>query len=97
MTVGAPRRGPIALDFERKPFYSPAEVGRIAGISDQTVLDRIHDGRLYAARLGPRLYRIPLGALLQFLGAPPEIRWTHDPTARVDTRTDDPEDPAEPA
>ncbi|MHB8630669.1 MAG: hypothetical protein ACYC9W_01930 [Candidatus Limnocylindria bacterium] len=65
------------------------------GISDQTVMQRIHDGELYAARLGPRLYRTPLGALLQFVGAPPEIRWTRTPEAHVDARTDDPEDAAE--
>lgn len=95
MVVDVRTRGSVALDFERKPFYTPAEVGRITGISDQTVLDRIHDGQLYAARLGARLYRIPLGALLQFLGAPPEIRWARDPEAHVDAKTDDPEDAAE--
>jgi excisionase family DNA binding protein len=77
----------VAFDFERKPFYTPAEVSQIADISDQTVLQRIHDGELYAARLG-RLFRVPLGALLQFLGAPPEIRWTRNPEAHVDARTD---------
>ena len=95
MTVNTQARRPIAIDFERKPFYTPADVSRIVGISDQTVMQRIHDGELYAARLGPRLYRIPLGALLQFLGAPPDIRWTHDPEAHVDARTDEPEDTAE--
>ncbi|HLZ48104.1 MAG TPA: helix-turn-helix domain-containing protein [Candidatus Limnocylindria bacterium] len=95
MTVDIRSPGAAVLDFERKPFYTPAEVSRIVGISDQTVMQRIHDGELYAARLGPRLYRIPLGALLRFVGAPPEIRWLRDPEAHVDARTDDPEDAAE--
>jgi excisionase family DNA binding protein len=95
MAIDTRSRGAVAFDFERKPFYTPAEVSQIADISDQTVLQRIHDGELYAARLGPRLFRIPLGALLQFLGAPPEIRWTRNPEAHVDARTDDPEDAAE--
>ncbi|MEK7862014.1 MAG: helix-turn-helix domain-containing protein [Chloroflexota bacterium] len=95
MAAGTHARRSVAIDFERKPFYTPTEVSRIVGISDQTVMQRIHDGQLYAARLGPRLYRIPLGALLQFVGAPPEIRWTRHPEANVDARTDDPEDAAE--
>ena len=64
------------LDFERKPFYTPAEVAELLGISDQTVLERIHEGQLFAVQLGPRLYRIPLGSVLQFLGAPPSITRT---------------------
>lgn len=69
-------KDPAGRDFARKPFYTPAEVARILKISDRTVLERIHRQELYAVQLGPRLYRIPLGALLQFLGAPPEIKWT---------------------
>lgn len=64
------------LEFARKPFYSPSEVAQILGISTQSVLDRIHDGTLYAIRLSPRIYRIPLGGLLQFLGEPSRIART---------------------
>lgn len=64
------------LGIERKPFYTTAEVARIMKISDQSVLDRIHlsanDPRhLYAVALGPRTYRIPVGALAQLVGIPP--------------------------
>ena len=73
--------------FEKKAFYSPAEVARILGVSDQTVLDRIHDDKLFAVQLSARIYRIPLAALLQFLGLPPEIRRVVRPNAKV-PRTD---------
>ncbi len=75
-TVGrrtaAPRRP--AIEFERKAVYSPTEIARILGVSTQTVLDRIHDGSLYGVRLSPRIYRIPLGALMIFLGEPPHVK-----------------------
>lgn len=66
------------LGVERKPFYTTAEVARILGVSDQTILDRIHlpadDPRyLYALPLGPRTYRVPIGALAQLLGIKPQI------------------------
>ena len=57
-------------------------------VSDQTVLDWIHGGRLFAAQIGPRLFRIPLASLMQFLGVPPRIRWTRGRKAR---RIDDAE------
>lgn len=62
------------LDFERKPFYSPKEVGQILGISTQTVLERIHSSDLYGVRISERIYRIPLAALLVFLGEPTRVR-----------------------
>jgi excisionase family DNA binding protein len=62
------------LDFERKAFYSPAEIAQILGVSAQTVLDRIHDGSLYGVRLSPRIYRIPLAAFMIFLGEPPRVK-----------------------
>lgn len=73
-----------AIDFERKPFYSPSEVAVILGVSAQTVRDWIHDDRLFAVRLSERLYRIPLGALLQRLGHPARIR--HEDRAGRTTR-----------
>src|SRR5258708_1967733 len=84
-----------SLDFERKPFYSTVDVAKIAGISDTTVLARIHSRELFAIQLGPRLYRIPLGALLQFLGGAPSIRKSADRRAKVNAKTDDPRDAAE--
>lgn len=63
----------IALDFERKAFYTPAEVAAILRVSTQTVLDWIHEGRIYGIQLSERIYRIPLGALLQTLGQPPRV------------------------
>src|SRR5438105_4809234 len=64
------------LGIERRPFYTVAEVARFMTISDQSVLDRIHlpadDPRhLYAIALGPRTYRIPVGALAQLVGILP--------------------------
>lgn len=74
--------------FEKKPLYSPADIARILDVSDQTVLDWIHSERLFAAQIGPRLFRIPLASLMQFLGVPPQIRWTRGRKAR---RIDDSE------
>lgn len=68
--------------FERKPLYSPADVARILEVSDQTILDWIHSERLFATQIGPRLYRIPLASLMQFLGVPPRIRVTRGSKAR---------------
>ena len=90
----AKQRPAVALEFTRKAFYSPAEVAQILAISDQTVLQRIHEGQLYALRLGPRLFRIPLGSLMQFLGEPPHIKRTYR-RGHVDSRTDRPQDAAE--
>ncbi len=89
MAIGTRARIVHEHSFARKPFYAPAEIARILGISDQTVLARIHDGKLFALQLGPRLYRIPLGALLQFLGEPPSISRSVDPRAVVGDAEDD--------
>lgn len=67
------------LGIPRKPFYTPAEVAAFLGVSDQHILDLIHapadDPRhLYAIALGPRTYRIPVGAVSQLVGIAPEIR-----------------------
>jgi len=68
--------------FEKKPLYSPADIARILDVSDQTVLDWIHSERLFAAQIGPRLFRVPHASFMQFLGVPPEIRWTRGHKAR---------------
>ncbi|MEX2046903.1 MAG: helix-turn-helix domain-containing protein [Chloroflexota bacterium] len=74
--------------FEKKPLYSPADIARILDVSDQTVLDWIHSERLFAAQIGPRLFRIPHASFMQFLGVPPLIRITRGHNAR---RIDDAE------
>ena len=76
------------LGIARKPFYTVAEVAAIVGVSDQTILDRIHapgdDPRyLYAVALGPRTYRIPVGALSQLVGIAPRITYGTRPL-RID-------------
>lgn len=95
MAIETPVADAPPLDFERKPFYSVLDVADILGISDTTVLARIHADELFAIQLGPRLYRIPLGALLQFMGAAPSIRRSINPRAMVNATTDDPHDSAE--
>lgn len=55
-------RGP-----ERKPFYSPTEYARLIGVDPSTVMDWIHGRRLFALRLGPKTYRIPLAVVLRQL------------------------------
>lgn len=76
------------LGIARKSFYTVAEVAAIVGVSDQTILDRIHapadDPRyLYAVALGPRTYRIPVGALSQLVGIEPRITFGKKPL-RID-------------
>ena len=39
--------------------YSPAEAAHMLSVSRRTVFRHIHDGRLQAAKIGPRLVRIP--------------------------------------
>ena len=50
--------------FNRKPYYSPTELAREVGVSHDMILDMIHAGSLFAVKLGPRTYRVPLGAAL---------------------------------
>lgn len=71
--------------FMRKPFYAPAEIAGLLGVSKQTVLNRIHDGQLSAVRVSPRVYRVPLGGLMRFLraDAPSRVRWVIEPNAKV--------------
>lgn len=52
------------IDFERKAFYSPTEFGRIFDVDPSTVMDWIHRQSLYAVKLGPKTYRIPLAVVL---------------------------------
>ncbi len=56
-----------AAAFERKPFYTPTEFARLASMSNDRVMDLIHAGKLPAARISERIYRIPLAAVLHVL------------------------------
>jgi len=51
-----------------KAFYSPGEVAALASLSNSTVLNYIHEGRLAAVRLSERTYRIPRKAVIRLLG-----------------------------
>lgn len=50
-----------------KPFYSPAELARLASVHPSTILNYIHARRLDAVRLSERTYRIPLRAAMMLL------------------------------
>lgn len=78
---------PVDLLTElNQPFYSPAEVARLAGLHPSTILSYIHAGRLYAIKLSERTYRIPNRAVLKMLAPemvkPPVI--IERPYAKVD-------------
>ena len=62
-----------AAMFTRKPYYSPTELAREVGVSHDKILNMIHAGDLFAVKLGPRTYRVPLGAALATF-APHEVR-----------------------
>lgn len=55
--------------FERKPFYSPTEFARLIDVDPSTVLDWIHRDQLFALKLGPKTYRIPLATVMSRLNA----------------------------
>lgn len=57
------RAGPV-LD---RPFYSPKDVARLAGVHPSTVISYIRSGRLYGLRLSERVYRIPVRAVAKLL------------------------------
>ncbi len=71
-----------------RPFYSPAEVARLAGLHPSTILNYIHTGRLYGVKLSERTYRIPNKAVLKLLA--PELankpRTIERPDVDVDPR-----------
>jgi excisionase family DNA binding protein len=56
------------LEFERKAFYTPAEISDLLHVHVSTVRDWIHADRLFAYRLSERVYRVPLSALMELLG-----------------------------
>ncbi len=55
-------------DFEKKAFYTPAEISALLQIHVSTVRDWIHMERLFAYQLSERVYRIPLSSLMELLG-----------------------------
>ena len=80
--------GPVDLSSElNQPFYSPAEVARLAGLHPSTILSCIHAGRLYAVKLSERTYRIPNRAVRKML-APETVsrpRIIEQPHGQVDS------------
>ena len=58
------------MDFELKPYYSPAEVAAILGVSVSYVNLRIERGEIDAVRLSPRITRIPYGTLRGLVDKP---------------------------
>lgn len=59
---------------DRRAYYSPRDVAELARIDPRTVLNWIHEGRLDAVRLSPRVYRVPLAAVIKLL-RPEEVNW----------------------
>ena len=55
-------------DFEKKAFYTPAEISGLLQVHPSTVRDWIHTQRLFAYQLSERVYRIPLSSLMELLG-----------------------------
>ena len=66
--AGVPDLDDLARSLNR-PFYSPAEVAALAGVSSSTILNYVHTGRVAAVRLSERTYRIPRKAVLRLLGS----------------------------
>jgi excisionase family DNA binding protein len=64
MAITPPRD---AVDLLTKPFYAPSEVAQLASLSNSTILNYIHDGRLAAVKLSERTYRIPRKAVIRLL------------------------------
>ncbi len=61
------------VEFERKPFYTPAEVSKLFAVHPSTVREWIHSGRLPAFQLSERVYRVPLGSVMGLLHRPEEV------------------------
>ncbi len=58
------RAAELRLD---RAFYSPAEVAELVRVHPSTILNYIHDGRLYVGHLSERTYRIPARAVAKLL------------------------------
>ena len=82
----------------KKAFYSPTEVGDLLGVTSDTVLNYIHDKKVFAIQLSQRTYRIPQRELARLLGisltAPQVVEKPHGGDAaakRIRTRVRDEE------
>jgi excisionase family DNA binding protein len=62
-----------AQDFEKKAFYTPAEIARLFEVHPSTVREWIHSDRLFAYQLSERVTRIPLGSVMRLLGESPRV------------------------
>ncbi|MGH2378947.1 MAG: helix-turn-helix domain-containing protein [Candidatus Limnocylindria bacterium] len=56
--------GPVGQELRPKPFYTPTDLAHIFDVDPSTIMDWIHRGSLYAIKLGPKTYRIPLAVVL---------------------------------
>jgi excisionase family DNA binding protein len=59
---------PRRTDFDKKAFYTPAEISGLLQVHVSTVRDWIRAERLFAYQLSERVYRIPLSSLMELLG-----------------------------
>lgn len=57
----------MVWELEQKPFYSPTEFAKLIDVDPSTVLDWIHRDRLFALKLGPKTFRIPLATVMSRL------------------------------
>jgi excisionase family DNA binding protein len=71
-------------DFEKKAFYTPAEIAALLQVHVSTVRDWIHTQRLFAYQLSERVYRIPLSSLMEMLGETEEATRRDLSTAESD-------------
>ncbi len=71
-------------DFEKKAFYTPAEISALLQVHPSTVRDWIHTERLFAFQLSERVYRIPLSSLMELLGETDTIARRELSTAESD-------------
>lgn len=55
------------VEFEKKALYSPTEFAALIDVHPSTVMDWIHRDQLFALRLGPKTYRIPLAVVMRRL------------------------------
>lgn len=53
-----------------KALYSPKEVADMLELSTDTILDYIHEGKLFAIQLSPSTFKIPQRAVARLLGIP---------------------------
>jgi excisionase family DNA binding protein len=61
------------VQFEKKAFYTPAEVSELFAVHPSTVRDWIHSGHLPAFKLSERIYRVPLGSVMGLLHGTQEV------------------------